>query len=147
MANEKHFNDIAVKIVDEAETYAKLVAEPFERGYATTIGNSLRRILMTSVPGAAVTSLKIDGVQHEFSSIKGVVEDVSQIIQNLKLDRVFLLLSFCVYIVFSVMLACVIDQTTVLIVWSSAALYTVLILVSQAYHSDVYLNIYQLMRR
>ena len=87
MANEKHFNDIAVKIVDEAETYAKLVAEPFERGYATTIGNSLRRILMTSVPGAAVTSLKIDGVQHEFSSIKGVVEDVSQIIQNLKAVR------------------------------------------------------------
>tara|TARA_Y100001970_G_scaffold235335_1_gene294269 strand:+ start:1803 stop:2774 length:972 start_codon:yes stop_codon:yes gene_type:complete len=87
MTNEKHFNDIGVQIVEEAETYAKLVAEPFERGYATTIGNSLRRILMTSVPGAAITSLKIDGVQHEFSSIKGVVEDVSQIIQNLKAVR------------------------------------------------------------
>ena len=87
MTKEKHFNDIAVNIVEEAETYAKLVAEPFERGYATTIGNSLRRILMTSVPGAAITSLKIDGVQHEFSSIKGVVEDVSQIIQNLKSIR------------------------------------------------------------
>ena len=87
MTKEKHFNDIAVEIVEEAERYAKLVAEPFERGYATTIGNSLRRILMTSVPGAAITSLKIDGVQHEFSSIKGVVEDVSQIIQNLKAIR------------------------------------------------------------
>ena len=87
MTKEKHFNDISVEIVEEAERYAKLVAEPFERGYATTIGNSLRRILMTSVPGAAITSLKIDGVQHEFSSIKGVVEDVSQIIQNLKAIR------------------------------------------------------------
>ena len=87
MTKEKHFNDISVEIVEEAERYAKLVAEPFERGYATTIGNSLRRILMTSVPGAAITSLKIDGVQHEFSSIKGVVQDVSQIIQNLKAIR------------------------------------------------------------
>ena len=84
MTKEKHFNDIAVNIVEDDEKYAKLIAEPFERGYATTIGNSLRRILMTSVPGAAVTSLRIDGVQHEFSSIKGVVQDVSQIIQNLK---------------------------------------------------------------
>ena len=84
MTKEKHFNDIKVDIVDSNKTYAKFIAEPFERGYGTTIGNSLRRILMTSIPGAAITSVKIDGVQHEFSSIKGIVEDVSQIIQNLK---------------------------------------------------------------
>ena len=84
MTKDKHFNDISVNIVKNDDTYAKLVAEPFERGYGTTIGNSLRRILMTSIPGAAITSIKIDGVQHEFSNIKGVVEDVSQIIQNLK---------------------------------------------------------------
>ena len=84
MTKEKHFNDIKVSIVDDNETYAKFIAEPFERGYGTTIGNSLRRILLTSIPGAAITSVKIDGVQHEFSNIKGVVEDVSQMIQNLK---------------------------------------------------------------
>ena len=84
MTKEKHFNDIKVDIVDDNETYAKFIAEPFERGYGQTIGNSLRRILLTSIPGAAITSVKIDGVQHEFSNIKGVVEDVSQIIQNLK---------------------------------------------------------------
>ena len=84
MTKEKHFNDIKVDILDDNETYAKFIAEPFERGYGVTIGNSLRRILMTSIPGAAITSVKIDGVQHEFSSIKGVIEDVSQIIQNLK---------------------------------------------------------------
>ena len=87
MTKDKHFNDISVNIVKNDDAYAKLVAEPFERGYATTIGNSLRRILLTSIPGAAITSIKIDGVQHEFSNIKGVLEDVSQIIQNLKKVR------------------------------------------------------------
>ena len=87
MTKDKHFNDISVDIVKDNGTYAKLVAEPFDRGYGTTIGNSLRRILLTSLPGAAITSLKIDGVQHEFSNIKGVLEDVSQIIQNLKKVR------------------------------------------------------------
>jgi len=87
MTKDKHFNDISVDIVKDDDTYAKLVAEPFDRGYGTTIGNSLRRILLTSIPGAAITSLKIDGVQHEFSNIKGVLEDVSQIIQNLKKVR------------------------------------------------------------
>jgi len=87
MTKDKHFNDIGVNIVKDDATYAKLVAEPFDRGYATTIGNSLRRILLTSIPGAAITSLKIEGVQHEFSNIKGVLEDVSQIIQNLKKVR------------------------------------------------------------
>ena len=84
MTKEKHFNDIVVDVVEEEGNIAKLVAEPFDRGYALTIGNTMRRILLTSIPGAAITSVKIDGVQHEFSSIKGVVEDVSEIIQNLK---------------------------------------------------------------
>jgi len=65
-------------------TYGKFVAEPFERGYGATIGNSLRRILLSSLEGAAVTSVKFEGVQHEFSAIPGVVEDVPQIIMNIK---------------------------------------------------------------
>ena len=58
--------------------------EPLERGYGTTLGNSLRRIMLSSLPGAAVSQVKIDGVLHEFSSIPGVKEDVSEIIMNLK---------------------------------------------------------------
>ncbi|MGE5675365.1 MAG: DNA-directed RNA polymerase subunit alpha [Mycobacterium leprae] len=65
-------------------TYGKFVVEPLERGYGITLGNSLRRILLSSLPGAAVTSVKIDGVLHEFSTIPGVVEDVTDIILNLK---------------------------------------------------------------
>ncbi len=65
-------------------TYGKFMVEPLERGYGTTLGNSLRRILLSSLPGAAVTSIKIDGVLHEFSTIPGVAEDVSEIILNLK---------------------------------------------------------------
>lgn len=64
--------------------YGKFVAEPFERGFGTTIGNSLRRVLISSIEGAAVTSVKIDGVLHEFSTIPGVLEDVPQIILNIK---------------------------------------------------------------
>ncbi|MBX6723120.1 MAG: DNA-directed RNA polymerase subunit alpha [Dactylosporangium sp.] len=64
--------------------YGRLVVEPLERGYGTTLGNSLRRILLSSLPGAAVTSVKIDGVLHEFSSLPGVMEDVTDIILNLK---------------------------------------------------------------
>ena len=64
--------------------YGKLVVEPLERGFGTTIGNSLRRVLLSSLPGAAVTGVKIDGVQHEFTSIDGVKEDVTDIILNLK---------------------------------------------------------------
>ena len=66
------------------KTYGKFIAEPFERGYGTTVGNSLRRVLISSIEGTAVTSIKIPGVQHEFSTVNGVVEDVSQIILNLK---------------------------------------------------------------
>ena len=64
--------------------YGKFVADPFERGYGATIGNSLRRVLISSIEGTAVTSVKISGVQHEFSAIKGIVEDLPQIILNLK---------------------------------------------------------------
>lgn len=70
--------------VDEANNYAKFVCEPLERGYGVTIGNSLRRILLSSLPGCAVTSAKIDGVLHEFSTIANVVEDVPELIVNLK---------------------------------------------------------------
>ena len=66
------------------ETYGKYVVEPLERGYGTTIGNSLRRILLSSLPGTAVTTVKIAGVQHEFSTIPGVKEDVIQIVLNIK---------------------------------------------------------------
>src|SRR3982751_4907488 len=64
--------------------YGKFFAQPFERGFGTTIGNSLRRALLSSVEGAAITAVKIEGVEHEFSSIKGVVEDATDIILNLK---------------------------------------------------------------
>ncbi|MFC6169683.1 DNA-directed RNA polymerase subunit alpha [Loigolactobacillus jiayinensis] len=70
--------------VDESTNYGKFVIEPLERGYGTTLGNSLRRILLASLPGAAVTSVQIDGVLHEFSTIDGVTEDVTQIILNIK---------------------------------------------------------------
>src|SRR3989338_4208785 len=66
------------------KTYGKFIAEPFERGYGNTVGNSLRRVLISSIEGTAVTSIKIQGIQHEFSAIPGVVEDTSQIILNLK---------------------------------------------------------------
>ncbi len=66
------------------DVYGKFVAEPFERGYGVTIGNSLRRVLLSSLEGAAVTSIKIDGVSHEFSSIPGVTEDVTEIVLNVK---------------------------------------------------------------
>ncbi len=69
---------------DQANTYGKFVIEPLERGYGITLGNSLRRILLSSLPGSAATSIKIDGVLHEFSTIPGVVEDVTEIILNIK---------------------------------------------------------------
>lgn len=65
-------------------TYAKFVVEPLERGYGTTLGNSLRRVLLSSLPGAAVTTIKIEGALHEFSTLPGVVEDTTEIILNLK---------------------------------------------------------------
>lgn len=76
--------DINIVDLKSNGTYGKFVLEPLERGYGTTIGNSLRRVLLSSLPGVAVTSVKIDGVQHEFSTIPGVKEDVAEIILNLK---------------------------------------------------------------
>ena len=72
------------KFIDEDGHYGRFVVEPLERGYGTTLGNCLRRILLSSLPGAAVTSIKIDGILHEFSTIPGVKEDVTEIILNLK---------------------------------------------------------------
>jgi len=66
------------------DTYAKFVAEPFETGYGHTVGNSLRRVLLSSLEGAAITSIKVDGAMHEFATIEGVVEDVTDIVLNLK---------------------------------------------------------------
>ena len=72
---------------DEAsvtETYAKFIAEPFEAGYGQTVGNSLRRVLLSSLEGAAITSIRITGAQHEFATLTGIVEDVTDIVLNLK---------------------------------------------------------------
>src|SRR5437879_11837114 len=66
------------------DTYAKFIAEPFETGYGHTIGNSLRRVLLSSLEGAAITSIKVDGAMHEFATVEGVVEDVTDIVLNLK---------------------------------------------------------------
>src|ERR1035441_4612917 len=72
---------------DEAsatETYAKFIADPFETGYAPTVANSLRRVLLSSLEGAPITSLKVDGAMHEFATVDGVAEDVTDIVLNLK---------------------------------------------------------------
>lgn len=76
--------NIEIAEMSEDKKYGKFVVEPLERGYGTTLGNSLRRIMLSSLPGAAVSQVKIDGVLHEFSSIPGVKEDVTEIIMNLK---------------------------------------------------------------
>ena len=80
------FNTPKIEIaeISEDKKYGKFVVEPLERGYGTTLGNSLRRIMLSSLPGAAVSQVKIDGVLHEFSSIPGVKEDVTEIIMNIK---------------------------------------------------------------
>ena len=72
-----------VKLSDD-KSYAKIIAEPLEKGYGLTLGNSLRRILLSSIRGTAVTSIQIDGVLHEFTSIKGIREDVTDIVLNVK---------------------------------------------------------------
>jgi len=76
--------NIEITEISEDKTYGRFVVEPLERGYGTTLGNSLRRIMLSSLPGAAVSHVKIDGVLHEFSSVPGVKEDVTEIIMNLK---------------------------------------------------------------
>src|SRR5882724_5467313 len=86
----KHWTDLIKPKQLEVEektltpTYGKFYAQPFERGFGTTIGNALRRVLLSSIEGAAITAVKIEGVLHEFSSLPGVVEDVTDIILNLK---------------------------------------------------------------
>ena len=84
MISNKYFQDINIEFFEESNNFTKVIAEPFDRGYGVTIGNALRRTLLTSIPGAAITSIKIDGVSHEFTSIKGVLEDIADIILNLK---------------------------------------------------------------
>ena len=76
--------NIEIAEISEDKRYGKFVVEPLERGYGTTLGNSLRRIMLSSLPGSAVSQVKIDGVLHEFSSISGVKEDVTEIIMNIK---------------------------------------------------------------
>ena len=76
--------NIEITEISEDKRYGRFVVEPLERGYGTTLGNSLRRIMLSSLPGAAVTQVKIEGVLHEFSSIPGVKEDVTEIIMNIK---------------------------------------------------------------
>lgn len=80
------FNKPNIEITDisDDKKYGRFVVEPLERGYGTTLGNSLRRIMLSSLPGSAISQVKIDGVLHEFSSIPGVKEDVTEIIMNLK---------------------------------------------------------------
>ena len=79
---EKH--KIETEGITPDGTYGKFIVEPLERGYGTTLGNSLRRVLLSSLPGYAIISVKIDGILHEFSTIPGVKEDVTEIVLNLK---------------------------------------------------------------
>ena len=76
--------DYKITEYQESSHYAKFEIEPLERGFGTTIGNAMRRVLLSSLPGSAVTSIKIDGVLHEFQKIEGVVEDVTTIVLNIK---------------------------------------------------------------
>ncbi len=73
-----------IKALEQTDDYAKFVVEPLDRGYGVTLGNSLRRVLLSSIPGAAVTSVKIEGVLHEFSTIPGVKEDTTELLLNVK---------------------------------------------------------------
>ncbi|RKY49018.1 MAG: DNA-directed RNA polymerase subunit alpha [Candidatus Neomarinimicrobiota bacterium] len=83
-------NEIIARVEKDIKdnTFGRFVLQPLQRGFGTTIGNAMRRVLLTSVPGAAITSIRIDGILHEFSTIKGVVEDVPEIILNLKQVRI-----------------------------------------------------------
>src|ERR1043165_4653411 len=73
-----------ISTLEQSGVYGKYVIEPLERGYGVTLGNSLRRVLLSSIPGAAITSVKIDKVLHEFSTIPGVKEDTTELLLNLK---------------------------------------------------------------
>ncbi|WP_099975187.1 MULTISPECIES: DNA-directed RNA polymerase subunit alpha [Lactobacillaceae] len=78
------FEKPTITAVEESKDFGKYIIEPLERGYGTTLGNSLRRVLLTSLPGTAVSDIQIDGVLHEFSAVEGVIEDVTQIVLNIK---------------------------------------------------------------
>ncbi|MFC6322831.1 DNA-directed RNA polymerase subunit alpha [Companilactobacillus baiquanensis] len=78
------FEKPTITAVEESSDYGKYIIEPLERGYGTTLGNSLRRVLLASLPGTAVSDIQIDGVLHEFSAVDGVIEDVTQIVLNVK---------------------------------------------------------------
>ena len=77
-----------VKVTPQGPRHARVVIEPFERGFGHTLGNALRRVLLSSLPGAAITEVEIDGVLHEYTSIEGVQEDVVDVLLNLKLVAV-----------------------------------------------------------
>ena len=87
MAKKEYKLKIKTDIDSLTDTYGKFVLQPLERGYGVTVGNALRRVLLTSLPGAAITNVKVEGVLHEFSTITGVKEDMADIIQNLKSVR------------------------------------------------------------
>ena len=76
--------ELNIQTLESSLSYGKFVIEPLERGYGVTLGNSLRRVLLSSIPGAAITSVKIDKVLHEFSTIPGVKEDTTELLLNLK---------------------------------------------------------------
>src|SRR5229473_6269359 len=76
--------ELNIQTLESNQSYGKFVIEPLERGYGVTLGNSLRRVLLSSIPGAAITSVKIDKVLHEFSTIPGVKEDTTELLLNLK---------------------------------------------------------------
>src|SRR5437868_14266450 len=88
MTNLQMPERIELEESSKTETFGRFIASPLEEGYGTTLGNSMRRILLSSIPSSAFTSLKIEGVQHEFSTVKGVTEDVAEIILNLKVVRI-----------------------------------------------------------
>jgi len=82
-------NQITIKCLEnktnnDGSLYGRFLIEPFERGFGTTIGNSLRRVLLSSIPGSAITAVRVEGITHEFTSIPGVVEDVIDLMLNLK---------------------------------------------------------------
>ena len=77
-------NDIKIKVENLTDSYGKFLIEPLDRGYGTTLGNSLRRVLLSSLPGASATAIRFEGVVHEFSTLPGVKEDVNEIILNIK---------------------------------------------------------------
>ena len=76
--------NIEIAVNDESENYAKIVVRPLERGFGITLGNALRRVLLSALPGASVVAVEIEGARHEFTALKGVEEDVTAIILNLK---------------------------------------------------------------